>query len=116
MTVFSGLRNTMEHDTAEIGRLLGRISNILIVSDDDPSDFGRISLATEGARRNELPPMLIPVNSEIDAVRRAMGIARPRDVIYVLSDDPAELWAELEQLGPLVQRDRGEATLRAGRV
>ncbi len=103
LTVFSGLRGTLESDTAEIGRLLGRISNILIVSDDDPSDAVRMAHATEGARRNELPPMVIPVASELDAVRRAMGLARQRDVIYVLSDDPAALWAELCQLGPLVR-------------
>lgn len=102
LTVFSGLRGTLQTDTVEIGRLLGRISNILIVSEDDPSDAERISLATEGARRNELPPMLIPVDSEIEGVRRAMGLARHKDVIYVLSDDPAALWAELSQLGPLV--------------
>jgi cyanophycin synthetase len=113
LTVFSGLRGTLPDDTAEIGRLLGRISNILIVSDDEPSDVERISLATEGARRNELPPMLIPVGSEIDGVRRAMGLARPKDVIYILSDDPAALWAELAQLGPLVHLDRSGGTVRA---
>jgi hypothetical protein len=103
LTVFSGLRGTLIADTTEVGRLLGRISNILIVSDDEPSDVERISLAAEGARRNELPPMVIPAASEIEAVRRAIGLARPRDVIYILSDDPAALWAELNQLGPLVQ-------------
>ena len=113
LTVFSGLRGTLQQDTAEIGRLLGRISNILIVCDDDPSDVERVSLATEGARRNELPPMMIPVGSEIEGVRRAMGLARPKDVIYILSDDPAALWSELHQLGPLVQLNRRGSTARA---
>lgn len=103
LTVFSGLNGTTREDTGEIGRLLGRISNILIVSDDEPTDAERIALAMEGARRNELPPMLIPVTSEVEGVRRAMGLARPKDVIYVLSDDPAALWASIKQLGPLVQ-------------
>ncbi|MEZ4665449.1 MAG: hypothetical protein R2835_02125 [Thermomicrobiales bacterium] len=102
LTVFSGLRGAVLADTAEIGRLLGRISNFLIVSDDDPSDIERTSLAMEGARRNELPPMGIPVTTEVEGVRRAMGLARPRDVIYVLSDDPVDLWSELKKLGPLV--------------
>jgi cyanophycin synthetase len=103
LTVFSGLRGTFREDTAEIGRLLGRISNILIVSDDEPDDAERIALAMEGARKNEVPPMLIPVSSEVEGVRRAMGLARPKDVIYVLSDDTATLWESLRQLGPLVQ-------------
>ncbi|MEZ4505907.1 MAG: hypothetical protein R2848_08630 [Thermomicrobiales bacterium] len=98
LTVFSGLRGAVLADTAEIGRLLGRISNFLIVSDDDPSDIERTSLAMEGARRNELPPMGIPVTTEVEGVRRAMGLARPRDVIYVLSDDPVDLWSELKSL------------------
>lgn len=109
LTVFSGLRGALQSDTAEIGRLLGRISNILIVADDDPSDVERMSLAIEGARRNELPPMVIPVTSETEGVRRALGLARPRDVIYVLSDDPAALWSELVKLGPLVSRSAGLA-------
>lgn len=102
LTVFSGLRGTLREDTAEIGRLLGRISNIMIVSDDEPDDAERITLAMDGARRNEVPPMVIPVSSEVEGVRRAMGLARPKDVIYVLSDDPAELWESIKQLGPLV--------------
>lgn len=102
LTVFSGLRGTLRDDTAEIGRLLGRISNVLIVSDDEPTDAERIELAMEGARRNEVPPLLIQVSSEVEAVRRAIGIARARDVVYVISDDPAALWHELRQLGPLV--------------
>ena len=113
LTVFSGMRGTLQTDTAEIGRLLGRISNILIVSDDEPSDVKRISLATEGARRNELPPMVIPVASEIEGVRRAIGLARPKDVIYILSDDPAALWAELSMLGPLVQFQSNHTAFRA---
>ena len=112
LTVFSGLRGTQDSDTAEIGRLLGRMSNILIVSDDDPGDFDRIADAAEGARRNDLPPMVIPVGSEIDGVRRAMGLARSRDVIYILSDDPTELWAELTKLGPLVRFSPPTASLR----
>ncbi len=116
LTVFSGLRGTLDSDIAEIGRLLGRISNILIVSDDDPGDTDRIAHATEGARRNELPPMVIPVGSEIDGVRRAMGLARPRDVIYILSDDPAELWTELTKLGPLVKFALPADVLRSARA
>ena len=116
LTVFSGMRGTLQADTAELGRLLGRISNILIVSDDEPSDVERISLATEGARRNELPPMVIPVASELEGVRRAIGLARPKDVIYILSDDPAALWAELTQLGPLVQFKSDGVPIRAVRV
>lgn len=102
LTVFSGLRGTLREDTAEIGRLLGRISNILIVSDDEVDDAERIALAMEGARRNAVPPVLIPVASEVEGVRRAMGLARPKDVIYVLSDDPAALWQSLKSLGPLI--------------
>lgn len=102
LTVFSALKGATLADTAELGRLLGRISNILIVSDDEPSDADRIARAMDGARRNDVPPMLIPVASEVEGVRRAMGLARPKDVIYVLSDDPAALWDSLRQLGPLV--------------
>lgn len=103
LTVFSGLKGASLDNTAELGRLLGRISNILIVSDDEPNDAERIARAMEGARRNEVPPVLIPVTSEIEGVRRAMGLARPKDVIYVLSDDPAALWTSIKELGPLVQ-------------
>ncbi len=103
LTVFSGLKGASLPDTAEVGRLLGRISNILIVSDDEPTDAERIARAMEGARRNAVPPMLIPVTSELEGVRKAMGLARPKDVIYVLSDDPAALWQSITQLGPLVQ-------------
>jgi len=102
LTVFSGLRGTMREDTAEIGRLLGRISNILIVSDDEVDDAERIALAMEGARKNAVPPVLIPVTSEVEGVRRAMGLARPKDVIYVLSDDSAALWTALKALAPLI--------------
>jgi hypothetical protein len=59
----------------------------------------------DGARRNDVPPMLIPVNSEVEGVRRAIGLARPKDVIYVVSDDPAALWQSVKQLGPLVHSE-----------
>ncbi len=74
LTVFSGLRGTMREDTAEIGRLLGRISNILIVSDDESDDAERIALAMEGARENAVPPMLIPVTSEVDGGAPGDGV------------------------------------------
>ncbi len=116
LTVFSGLRGTMREDTAEIGRLLGRISNILIVSDDEEDDAERIALAMEGARKNAVPPVLIPVTSEVEGVRRAMGLARPKDVIYVLSDDSATLWSALKELGPLIDVGAGSAALRSSPV
>lgn len=116
LTVLSGLHGTMQSDVAELGRLLGRVSNILIVSDDDPSDAERMPLIAEGARRNELPPMLIPVDTEIEGVRRAIGLARPKDVIYILSDDPAGLWAELKELGPLVQFRAPDVPMRTAGV
>lgn len=116
LTVFSGLRGASAADTAEIGRLLGRISNILIVSDDEPTDAERIVSAMEGARRNAVPPMLIPVSSELEGVRKAIGLARPKDIIYVLSDDPAALWTAIEQLGPLVQTGPATPALRAAQA
>lgn len=116
LTVFSGLKGASAADTAEIGRLLGRISNILIVSDDEPTDAERIALAMEGARRNAVPPLLIPVTSELEGVRKAIGLARPKDVIYVLSDDPAVLWTAIEQLGPLVQTGPPMPALRAAQA
>jgi hypothetical protein len=103
LTVLSGLRGTGQADVPEVARLVGRISDILLVCDDDPGDADRIARIPEGARRNEFPPMVIPVGSEIEGVRRAIGLARPKDVIYVLSDDPGRLWADLNELGPLVQ-------------
>ncbi len=114
LTVMSGLRGTLDTDVAEIGRLLGRISNILTISDDDPSDLERIAQIAEGARRNELPPMIIPVESEIGGVRRAIGLARPRDVIYIISDDPAGLWGQLKELGPLVHFRSSDASVSLG--
>ncbi len=116
LTVFSGLKGASAADTAEIGRLLGRISNILIVSDDEPTDAERIALAMEGARRNAVPPLLSPVTSELEGVRKAIGLARPKDVIYVLSDDPAVLWTAIEQLGPLVQTGPPMPALRAAQA
>jgi hypothetical protein len=60
-----------------------------------------------------VPPVLIPVVSEVEGIRRAMGMARPKDVIYVLSDDPAALWSALGRLGPLVNLGRIGPALRA---
>ncbi len=60
--------------------------------------------------------MMIPVASEIEGVRRAIGLARPKDVIYVLSDDPAALWSELDRLGPLVQLKSTDSVLLADRA
>jgi cyanophycin synthetase len=103
ISVIAGNGEVRETDLAEFGRLLGRITNILIVAQDAFADATRSDRILEGARLNEVPPMVVSVDSELDAVRRALGLSRPRDLIYIVSDGPGALWDRLVALGPLIE-------------
>lgn len=108
VSVIAGHGEIRESDLLEVGRLLGRITNILIVAQDVLTNPLRSERILEGVRRNEIPPMVISVDGEVDAVRRALGLSRSRDLIYILSDRPDTLWTRIAALGPLVEVGPGE--------
>lgn len=77
----------VEHLT-EIGRLLGRAADVLIVhsEDDAPS---RTEAFRRGVALNDVPPLVVHVPTERQATNRALKNLRPTDVVLVLADEPA---------------------------
>ena len=73
-------------DMAEIGRLLGRNSGVLIVHGAWHAD--RLALLRHGAAGNKVPPIFLQVSDERAALQQAVNMLRPDDVLLVLAENP----------------------------
>jgi UDP-N-acetylmuramyl tripeptide synthase len=91
ITVVGRLTTTPEEDYAEVGRLLGRISSALLIATGRAVDGYPWGVIRDGALRNEVPPVVLPVATEQAAFRKAVAMARPADTIFCLAEAPEQL-------------------------
>jgi cyanophycin synthetase len=87
ITVVGRLDAIPEPDLVEVGRLLGRSSDALLIhSATDESE--RTTKFRHGLAQNEFPPPIVRIPTEPRAVSRALAMLRPRDLLLVLADQP----------------------------
>ncbi len=98
ITVVGQLDQMPEPDLVEVGRLIGRSSNVLVLHSHDPNGM-RGSLLRQGAALNDVPPVVIHVPTERRAVGRAIKLLRPGDTGLFLADDPASVIRALQRAG-----------------
>ena len=90
ITVAGRMDTVPDEDVVETGRLLGRAGGALILhSGADRPD--KVAALRQGAAVNEVPPVVIHVDTERQAVSRALAMLRPDDLGFILADQPASV-------------------------
>lgn len=93
ITLVGELDSVPASDLPEIGRLLGRLSNVMIVHSSAVDD-DRVKLLRQGVAQNSMPPVIVHTHTEQRAMALALDRARRDDLIFVLADDPAVVHRE----------------------
>lgn len=77
-----------DDDLTEVGRLLGRGGDALIVHSEgaEPDRDGRFR---QGIAANPVPPVVVHVPTERQALNRALKLLQPGDTLLVFADQPA---------------------------
>jgi cyanophycin synthetase len=90
ITVVGRLKGIPASDLQEVGRLIGRNSTLVVShsGDDEPT---RSEAIKQGTAQTEIPPLILHTTTEGRALARALGMAKPGDVVLVLADQPAPL-------------------------
>jgi cyanophycin synthetase len=90
ITVAGKMDNVPDADLIETGRLLGRAAGVLILhgADDQPE---RVALLRQGVAANKVPPLVVRVATERQAIARVIRMLRPDDLAFVLADRPANV-------------------------
>lgn len=101
ITVAGRLDRVPESDLMEVGRLVGRASDVLVLHSHEPNAL-RASLFRQGAALNDVPPVVVNVPTERRAVSRALKLLRPGDTGLFLADDPVSVIRALQRAGKSV--------------
>lgn len=96
ITVAGKLESVPDADLVETGRLLGRAAGVLILhgSSDQPE---RVALLRQGVAANKVPPLVVHVATERQAIARALTMLRPDELAFVLADQPASVLRALDR-------------------
>ncbi len=73
-------------DLREIGRILGRVTGMILLS--EPMGDERFGAFREGVVENVLPPVIVTQPDLPQALQAALALARPGDLCLVLASDP----------------------------
>jgi cyanophycin synthetase len=84
-------------DLPEVGRLLGRVSHALVI-DGSEANRDRIAALRQGVALNDVPPPLLHTPNERRALSRAISLARAKDIVLALTDEPAAMLKTLSRL------------------
>ena len=114
ISLIGELKSVPVSDLPEIGRLLGRLSSVLIVHSSSIEE-ARINLLRQGVAQNPMPPVIVHTQNEQRAILLAMDRARRDDLVFVLADDPGliDQVVNAERAGiPGIERDSMTAASR----
>lgn len=96
VSVLGRAEGIADDDLAETGRLLGRTGGALVLHSVATSS-PRAAQLRQGVAANDVPPVVFHVASERQAVRRALDMLRPGDVVFVLADHPTATLRAVER-------------------
>ena len=96
LTVAGKMLAVPDEDLVETGRLLGRGGGALILH-GAAEHADRAARLRQGITGNEVPPVAMQAASERQAVRRALDLLRPGDLVFVLADEPASVLRALDR-------------------
>jgi cyanophycin synthetase len=87
ITVAGQMESVPDADLVETGRLLGRAAGVLILhgAAEQPE---RLALLRQGVAANKVPPLVVRVATERQAIARVIRMLRPDDLAFVLADRP----------------------------
>jgi hypothetical protein len=83
--VVGPLENVPEDDLAEVGRLLGRHSGVLMMHGAWKPE--RLKLFRQGAAANEVPPIFLQALDERRAIQQGIEMLHPDDVLLILAEN-----------------------------
>jgi cyanophycin synthetase len=104
VTVAGRLEAVPDSDLAEVGRLLGRASQALVLHSDS-EDAARAAGFRQGVALNDVPPPIVHTPSERRAVTRGLAMVRPRDFLLILADRPQSVLRALARAAQAGPRD-----------
>jgi cyanophycin synthetase len=90
ISVVGRLSGVPQSDLAEVGRLIGRAST-LVVAHSEQNEPERAAAIKSGAAQNEVPAVIVHTKSEGRALSRALSLAKRGDLVLILADRPAPL-------------------------
>ena len=85
-----------DDDLAEVGRLLGRSGGAVLLHSVLRSS-PRAELLRRGIAANDVPPVVLHVRSERQAVQRGLDMLRPGDIVFAIADRPAAVLRAVER-------------------
>ncbi len=90
IALLAGVADGSDDDLIEVGRLIGRTSDALVVAGDGmrADQWERVK---QGVALNDLVPVMFKAPDQEDAIRRAMKMARPEDTMLFISHRPGPI-------------------------
>jgi cyanophycin synthetase len=94
-----------DQDIREVGAIAGRTFDLLVLKEDDErrgrKDGEIATLLHDAARAAGMSPdRMITVLNELEAVRHALSLAEPDDLVVVCADDITAVWKEVIYFKP----------------
>jgi len=90
-------------DIEEVGRMLGRNADAIILHDHEATS-ARADILLKGVSRVLDPPLIIRVNSEARSIQSGLRRLRTGDMLLVLADDPVRALNVVERAGRIRAR------------
>lgn len=104
VTVAGRLEAVPDSDLGEVGRLLGRASQALVLH-SETEDAARAAGFRQGVALNDVPPPIVHTPSERRAVTRGLAMVRRRDFLLILADRPQAVLRALARAAQATPRD-----------
>lgn len=94
-----------EEHTVEVGRLIGRVADV-VVTQRHETDVHSLDHFKTGLANNDVPPLVFTMPTEIDGIERAMNMLDHNDLCLILTQEIAEAVARIRA----VSRQSAEQT------
>lgn len=99
VTVVGEMVDVETDDLPEVGRLLGRAGGALVLSEKGATPERR-ALLRGGIGSNDVPPLIIRVGTERQAINRALAMAQAGDLVLMLLANPLPALRAFERMAP----------------
>lgn len=96
ITVVGNMTGVEDEDLVEIGRMIGRASDAIVMH-SHAGERERAQRLRAGIAQNSIPPVLVHVKSERQAIQRALRALRPTDAVLILAEYPAAALSQVHR-------------------